>query len=184
MALVAVAVAIVGSTGTVFRMAVPARPAAARPAPAPAPAPGELDSRTGFTAAYPVQQQLQLRPAGSCELAVDLDEPRVNADPAVADLSLHSCEGHPALAFSPGTEVSVTANPDATASECAESIRTSALGGAARVPVQPRTALCVATSGTAALQDGITAKVVLVLVRAVAADGTVVLVVSAWNVPN
>ena len=46
--------------------------------------------------------------------------------------------------------------------------------------MQPRTALCVATSGAPALRDGIT-KIVLVLVRAVAVDGTVVF---AWNVPN
>ena len=172
-ALVAVAVAIVGSTGTVYRMAERVPVVAESPAPA-----------VVFTAAYPMQQQLLLRPAGTCELAVDLDEPRVNADPTVADVALHSCEGHPTLVFSAGTEVSVTADPGATASDCADSIRTGALGGAARVPVQPRTALCVATSGIAAAQDGITAKIVLVVVRAVAADGTVVLAVSAWNAPH
>ncbi|TMM39256.1 MAG: hypothetical protein E6F99_07430 [Actinobacteria bacterium] len=179
------AVAITGSTGTVYRVAQPARVAqTVAPAPVPDTASSDLAPDPQFTAAYPMRQQLQLRPRGACTLAVDLDEPRVNVDTTVADLSLDSCAGHPALTFAAGTAVSVTRNPGATAGECAESIRTGALGGRVRIPVQPRTALCVATSGPAALADGLTPKIALVDVAAVAADGTVVLVVSAWNQPG
>src|SRR2546421_2435944 len=143
-ALIAVAVAITGSTGTVYRVAQPARVAeSVAPAPVPDTASSDLAPDPQFTAAYPMRQQLQLRPRGACTLAVDLDEPRVNVDATVADLSLDSCAGHPAL-----------------------------------------TALCVATSGPAALADGLTPKIALVDVAAVAADGTVVLVVSAWNQPG
>jgi hypothetical protein len=62
--------------------------------------------------------------------------------------------------------------------------RTSALGGHVRVPVQPGVALCVTTSGPVALADGRTPKIALVVVTGAAADGTVVPVVPAWNLPG
>ncbi len=163
-------------------------PDAAAPAgavtPTPNAVPSDINPSAQFTSAYQPQEQLQLRPGGQCTQLVDLDEPRVNVDGTVADLELRRCRDTATLGFTDGTSASAATNPNATPSECAESIRTSGLGAGAQVPVQPSTVLCVATSRSAALDKGITRKIAVLAVKAVAADGTVTFVVSAWNVPG
>ncbi len=162
-------------------------PATTGVTPTPNAIPSDINPSAQFTPAYQLQQELQLRPGGACPtLYVDLDEPRVNVGSDTADFSLYSCSDRQEFSFStsnPAT-ASITTNPNSTPNECAESIRTSALADGAKVPVQKDVIMCVATSRTAALDKGITRKIALVVVKAVAVDGTVTLLVSAWKVPG
>jgi hypothetical protein len=167
----------------------PTGPGATQPpaalTPTPNAVPSDINPSALFTPAYQPQQQLQLRPGGSCTtLYVDLDEPRVNVASTIAEFSLYTCGSDLALSFQQETTVSVAASPNTTPNECAESIRTSALSGNARVPVQPNTFLCVATSRPAALEKGITWKIALIVIKAIGSDQTVTLLVSAWNIPG
>jgi hypothetical protein len=152
--------------------------------PTPNAVPSDINPSAAFTPAYQPQQQLQLRPGSCATLYVDLDEPRVNVDSSIAEFDISSCGNDLALSFLQETTVSVAASPNTTPNECAESIRTSALGGNARVPVQPNTFLCVATSRSAALDKGITWKIALVVIKAIGSDRTVTLLVTAWNIPG
>jgi hypothetical protein len=145
--------------------------------------PSDINPSAQFTPAYQLQQPLQLRPGDRCgTIYVDLDEPRVNVGND-GDLSLTSCNSRQTLDFGNST-ASIAGSAGVTPNECAESIRTSALSSDAHQPVQPGLVLCVATSRAAALDKGITRKIAVVVVKAVASDLTVTLVVSAWNIPG
>ena len=150
--------------------------------PTPNAAPSDINPSAPFTPAYQ-SQELKLRPADSCtQISIDLDEPRVNPSKG-ADFLLHSCNERQTFQFGDST-ASVVDNPNATPAECADSIRTSSLSSNAALPIQATLVVCIATSLPAALEQGIKRKIAVVVVKAIAADETVTLVVSAWTVPG
>jgi hypothetical protein len=151
--------------------------------PNPSVAATNFDPRAQFTIAYELQQLL-VRPESRCDpIAIDLDEPRVNPPIDYADLLMDTCNGRQALKFGQ-SDASLARDPRATPTECEETIRTSSFGPGATLPIRSGYVLCVATSRAAALEQGITGKIAVVDIKNVASDGTVTLIVSAWNIPR
>lgn len=147
-----------------------------------------FDEKTQYTVAYEKQDLTLER---SCESSarrnIDLDEPRVNVGTNLNDLSFRSkCAGEAAATFLlPNEVVGASADaPSTTPNECARRIRTAPLGDDVPVPLQQGVVLCVVTSLPAANDIGISRKMVVVEVRAISEiRGSVVIRVSAWNIP-
>jgi hypothetical protein len=131
------------------------------------------------------KKALRVTPMSGCELRyVDLDEPRVGVAQAIAEFGYGGpCGGGPKPAIDVEDELPISmGNDNAIARDCAEAIRT----GPINEPVVPadQTSLCLLTSASAAEKEGITRKLVLVTIDSIAADGTLNLLVTAWNVPS
>jgi hypothetical protein len=171
--------------------AQPAQPPAAAPdtgAPAPPADPAStepppLNVNTVFTEEY-AKQSLTLTVTSCRDLAVDLDEPRVNAESG-ADLILNgACGGTPAL-FGLADEVdgSTAGTPGMTPGACADKIRTAPIAGTG-IPVRQGTVICLQTSFPYARSHGDAWRIVLVEVTGVGNDGAVTVQTSAWNIPG
>jgi hypothetical protein len=117
-------------------------------------------------------------------LYVDLDEPRVGTTEVNAEFEYtpHCARQKWAFDFEPNVPFSTVSSAQATARDCANSIRSQPITGP--VVPQPGTILCLVTSASAAEKQGIPQKLVLLDIRNVAKDGTVNLAVRAWDVPH
>lgn len=145
----------------------------------PSDEPGPLEPSANFQVHYG-DQKLRLQ-AGCTTREVDLDEPRVTPDVG-ADLSYSGCTpGNLELTFNSELRVSQLPTQKASASECAEAIRSSA-GNNTMAPAQGLT-LCVLTAKSQATDQGIPQKVVLFRIDSMAKDGTLNVSVTAWKVP-
>jgi hypothetical protein len=174
-----------GQPGPVVTTGRPAPSGTGNVTPGPTAVPSDINPSAEFTPAYQLAKQLQLRPGtSSCvSLYVDLDEPRVNVDENISEFYLDACGDSESLNFETDTTVSVAPGPNTTPNECAESIQTSAMASGARIPVQQNVVLCVVTSFSVAARKGITRKIALIVIKALGADRTVTMQVSAWNIP-
>lgn len=149
--------------------------------------PGQLDPKAKFIEAYQ-QQQLTLRPASCNSVYIDLDEPRVGVPSPIADLTFSGarCSSGQAtfVLQNDGSTASLAGSPSATPSDCAQAIRTGPISYQSPVPITEHLVLCVATSVSEAINQGKPQKIAVVQVRSIAQDGTVDIIVSAWNVPR
>jgi hypothetical protein len=151
--------------------------------PGPSPTPGQIDPRADFTVVYQ-QQELQLPNPGSYNsVYVDLDEPRVGVRNNY-DITLTGSGDRMYFQLPDDVMSSSVGVPSVTPKECAEKIRTAPLADDATVPPKAGVVLCIATSLDDAAKQGITRKMVVLQVRAVGADGTVNILVSAWAIPQ
>jgi hypothetical protein len=145
----------------------------------PSEEPGPLEPSANFQIHYG-DQKLRLQ-ANCSDRQVDLDEPRVTPDVG-ADLSYSGCSpGNLELTFNSELRVSQLPTKKASASECAEAIRSSA-GNNSMAPAQGLT-LCVLTAKSQATDQGIPQKIVLFRIDSMAKDGTLNVSVTAWTVP-
>lgn len=136
------------------------------------------DPRGVYSAAYQ-QEKLRLQP--SQQRRIDLDLPTANAGSGASDLLYSGFAPNYKLLFG---EVSLAEikSPNPTANDCAVELRRAPIDAA--VAPSKGKLLCVLTSAERASDQGIPQKVVLMRVDAIAADGTLNLTVSAWNVPK
>jgi len=145
----------------------------------PSDEPGPLEPSANFQLHYG-DQKLRLQ-ANCSDRQVDLDEPRVTPDVG-ADLSYSGCSpGNLQLSFNSDLRVSQLPTKNASPSECAEAIRSSA-GNNLMAPAQNLT-LCILTAKSQATDQGIPQKIVLFRIDSMAKDGTLNVSVTAWTVP-
>jgi hypothetical protein len=171
------------------------------PPPRSVPAPALVDPSGAFPVHYS-RQELRVQPGGGgCypstdSVYLDLDEPRaVSGDDAGPwDLSLIVCDAGPAVAvrtgvtasqlrpLDPTLAVNPTADPveDPTPNDCADLVRRAPVG-TDPVLIRPGLTLCVVTGAQQATSMGLPRRIAVVSVPAVAADGTISLLVSAWD---
>lgn len=171
------------STGTENpRASDPADPASTE-YPADTRDPGDINPRAEFTTAYVEVLKVPAR----CVIGayVDLDEPRVEADPRTAELAFTSC-GSPTQWFEiVGTRVQgAVASSDVTPAECADLIRFSPLPDDSPVSLRRGDTFCVLTSRQAAQETASTQKMVAFTVTAIAKDGTTTLKARAWAITD
>lgn len=140
-----------------------------------------------FTLAYqssPLTVRPPLDGCGSPRF-VDVDEPRAGAAEAFSELSYGVSCGNAAKAqidiLDDDVPISL-ASPTDDARDCAESIR----NGPVNEPLVPSApmSLCLLTSPDTARNEGITRKVVLIVIDDIKQDGTMSLSLTAWNVPR
>jgi hypothetical protein len=157
-------------------------PSAATPSGAP-PSPAASDADPGppgYTVSY-AQEPLRIRIGCSSMMYLDLDEPRANADEESSDLRYDSRCGSeaPTLTLAAGARAgSQVRDSDTDAAGCDEAIRTSPLGPGAGVTVADGAVLCVLTAGT----DAAPARMVLLEVTEVGADGAAGMRATSWTV--
>jgi hypothetical protein len=136
------------------------------------------DPQGDYTVAYQ-QEKLRIQPSNN--RYVDLDEPSANASNATGEFYYSGYVPQTKLSFD-GVGLAEIKIPVPTAGDCVQELR--------RAPIDLEVApakgqlLCVLTSAAQATDQGIRQKVVLVRVDSIAADGTLNLTVTAWNVPR
>jgi hypothetical protein len=153
--------------------------------PDPSASPTEISPTAQFTVKYQ-GQHLRIRSPG-CGLGdhtyVDLDEPRVTGGTdAATEFGYADCEPgriETTLSFAQ------VAGPDATPSDCLETIRTDP----GRSPIAPSTGLtlCFVTSQNDAAAQGISQKLVFVTMDSISRDdntGVLNVTAKAWDVPQ
>jgi hypothetical protein len=131
------------------------------------------------------EHELRIQPSVSCsnERLVDLDEPRVGADDNKAEFSYGVCGGTVAqLDFVNELGLADVSSPTASGRDCLLRIQDAPINE----PLTPSAGLtlCVRTLQNEAAQEGITRKVIRIAIRSVAGDGTMVVRVTAWNLPS
>lgn len=118
---------------------------------------------------------------------VDLDEPRVGGDLSQADITLNLEFDNSVPYFSFGNDVVAARAPDTaelTPQDCRELIRTGPLPDGSEVPAQRGLVLCVATSPEGAAAQGITQKIVVLHVTALADGARATVHLDAWEIPG
>lgn len=130
------------------------------------------------------RQPLRVSPEKGCEYRyVDLDEPRVGVSQTIAEFGYGGqCgDAKPEIDVLDDLQIS-DADDNFIARDCAEAIRR----GPINEPVvpAPQSSLCLLTSASAAEKEGIERKMVLITIDNIAADGTMNLLVTAWNIPR
>jgi hypothetical protein len=143
---------------------------------------GELDPKANFTDAYtPSLQKLSIHPTPGGYRYVDLDKPQVGGQNGTADLTFHDR----VFTFEPGTGLGVATSAEVQPKDCVDLIRTAGLDPATSIPAStPDLTLCISTSFAEAKAQGITWKMVVLHVTAVATDGTIQVDLRAWNIPG
>jgi hypothetical protein len=122
-------------------------------------------------------------PDGCDTRYVDLDEPRVDAQPA-ADISLDGCApGVPKMEFADDV-VAAVGESAMTPNECAEQIQFSALAATEKYALRKGDAYCIQTSLAAANSRGDSQRMVVLTVTGVSADGLVTMQATAYVVPE
>jgi len=113
---------------------------------------------------------------------VDLDEPSGNASGSVYELQYEGFAPGSKLEFSSEVALASINSPSPTANDCAKQLR--------REPIDTTFApskgqlICVLTSRSAADDQGIRQKIVLMKVNSITQDGTLNLTLTAWTVPR
>lgn len=138
-----------------------------------------------YTSAYS-SETLQLQARCHYNLYLDLDDPRVLVnDGSTEDLMYtQGCTDASTFTLSPGVFGSTTDSPTVQPWECADRIRSAPIAPDLEVPARKGVVMCVLTSPSAARQQGIKQRIVVLEVTGEGKDGKIVLKVTAWNVPN
>lgn len=147
--------------------------------------PTDISPSASFSAVY-VKQALRVQPPPGCTdkpRYVDLDEPRVGADPSRAEFGFTTvCQGPAQIDLFSGTSVSSVLSANATAQDCAESIRNSPINEP--LVATRKLNLCITTGSKQAQKQGIPQKIVLVTIASTSGDGTANMLATAWQVPG
>ncbi|MFI5955556.1 hypothetical protein [Cryptosporangium sp. NPDC051539] len=113
---------------------------------------------------------------------VDLDEPRVDADPSRADLYYKArtgCWGTPQLYLINGITASVVNRPNVRPAQCATSIKNAPADNP--ISLDGTKVICVMTSADKSIGEDIPQKMVVLVVSAPTATGQTTIRASAWN---
>ena len=139
-----------------------------------------IDPKADYTIAYR-GERLRIQPTCGSRY-VDLDEPRVGTGSGNSELSYSNCSGRQLDNTSGVAAVAQVTSPDASPGDCAEAIRTAPIN----LPIPPSAGLnlCVVTSNSEAIAEGISQKVVLLTIDSIAEDDTLDVTVSAWEIPH
>jgi hypothetical protein len=131
-------------------------------------------------------QKLTLSPGEGCSgaRAVDLDEPAVGATDKTVDLRYRwSCtRGVPGTLTFSDTRLATVPGTEATPGECATAIRTAPVN--TKVTPRQGLALCTVTNGAGGSGRPDRDRMALIVVDTVGADSSVVLTVTAWDIPT
>jgi hypothetical protein len=144
-----------------------------------------LNAQTQYKVRY-TDEALKISARCNDTVYLDLDEPRVQVDSLISELTYSDGCGSASakLRLRSGIEGSEVQSPAVTPPECAEQIRTSPLPQNGDQPVRRGQVYCIKTSLDAARNSGISWKMIILSVSATAQDGTVTLKASAWDIPN
>lgn len=153
------------------------------PVPDPSGSVPVLNAETEYKPHY-TGQLLRLPAPTGCDddIAVDLDEPRVFGGGAEL-IYLNDCNEPARIKLETGAQGSQVESSAIMPSECAERIRTSPLAGGEH-PAREAQVYCVMTSLGEAGNSAQSWKMAVVKINDIAEDGTVVLKVSAWDIPT
>jgi hypothetical protein len=129
---------------------------------------------------------LKIPASGGCTAYVDIDVdgPRINS--GSADFTRYRCSRPDAFEFN-NVAVSADAATNTTPLECMEKIELSPLREGAELPVSSvhvGDALCIRTDRNVAIELGLPQRVALLEFRGVDDDGTLAVLITAWNVPD
>jgi hypothetical protein len=138
-----------------------------------------------YTSAY-TNQTLQLQASCNYNLYIDLDDPRVLVSQGSKDDLTYTqgCADPSTFSLSSGVLGSTTDSPTIQPWECADRIRSSPIALNLDIPARKGVVLCVLTSQSAAQEQGIKQRMVVLEVTGEGKDGKVVVKATAWNVPN
>jgi hypothetical protein len=161
----------------------PATEPAAPLDPAITPGEPELNERTDYRLAYE-KKTLRLRANCNRGMLVDLDRPEVGVDQQ--ELAFNGvCPGDPAtLTLANGVRGSESPRPSPSPADCNELIITGPIPNDTPIPVRQGVVLCLRTSFTAAQQQGISWKMVVLEIVGVGADSATTVSVTAWDIPD
>jgi hypothetical protein len=143
-----------------------------------------LNAQTQYKFKY-TDETLKIPASCGSNVYIDLDEPRVQAESGLSELTYYdACSTSTAtFSLSDGVEGSEVQSASVTPIECANQIRTSPLAKD-RQPIRRGQVYCIKTSLDAARNSAISWKMVIISVSATAQDHTVTLKASAWDIPN
>lgn len=179
-----------GSPAPNIETTAPAGEVTDEPAPTDAPStvgpqapPTEPEAK--YTGAY-TNQTLQLLARCDYDLYLDLDEPRVLLSQGSTDdlVFTQGCADASTFSLASGTLGSITDSPAIQPWECADRIRSSPIAQNLAVPARKGVVLCVLTSLSAAREQGIKQRMVVIEVTGEGKDGKIVVRATAWDVPN
>jgi hypothetical protein len=142
-----------------------------------------LNQQTPYKEKY-VDERLTLRANCGSDLDIDLDKPEVRVTAGEELRFTARCGGNSSYfnldAKASGSQVDAASLSPA---DCNERIMKGSIGPDINVPARKGVVLCVKTSLSDARESGDTWKMARVHVTDVNDDGTVVLTVSAWDIP-
>ncbi len=138
-----------------------------------------------YASAY-TGQTLQLQADCGGTLYVDLDVPRVVvSESSYDDLTYtQGCGGPSTFGLENRVSGSVVESASVQPWECADLINRSPIAPELEVPARKGVVMCVATSLSAAREQGNKQKMAVVEVTGEGKDGRIVIRVGAWDVPN
>ncbi|GIF12082.1 hypothetical protein [Actinoplanes teichomyceticus] len=148
--------------------------------------PPPLGPETQFDQFY-IETALEI--PGPCNGAVyiDLDKPRVQVDPAIAELSYHNpctAGNTPYLTLQPGVEGTSYDSEAVKPSDCVTRIAVRPLAKEGRLPAVQGDVYCLLTSDSDAQRIGIPRKMVVVSVTGLGKADALALQATAWNIPR
>jgi hypothetical protein len=128
---------------------------------------------------------LRIQPNVGCssQRTVDVDEPRVGADPDESEFIYGNCATDvPQLDFSSDLAIAEVVSPTATALDCLGQLQDAPINE----PFTPRAGqtLCLVTSRADADEQAITRKVVRIAIGSIDGNGTLAVRVTAWDLPK
>lgn len=145
-----------------------------------------LNAQTPYKISY-TDQEMTIPAGCNTAIYVDLDEPRVQVEYPVSELTYSTGCGAGSvgkLQFRDGVDASSVQSAAVTPVDCAEDIRKSPLSNTADQPVRQRQVYCVKTSSNVAAAAGVPWKMVVLSVTSVSQNGAVSLKASAWDIPR
>jgi hypothetical protein len=129
----------------------------------------------------PVYQQKALRLQPSNQRYIDVDKPSADADGTRGEFQYSDTYTPPKMLFNQLTVAKLT-NTDGSPGDCAEQLDSAPIDG--QFTPAKGDLICVLTDANKAVDEGITRKLALLRVDAIAPDGTMNLTVNAWSVPS
>jgi len=137
------------------------------------------------------KQQLKIQARCNYPTYADLDKPEVRVSEAVADLGVfRTCSTGGVAVFqidTPAASVSDGSLATLSATDCVDRIRTGPIADGAEVPIKQGNLLCLVTSASRAVTEGISRKVVALEVVGVVDEqgtSTATVNVTTWNIPR
>jgi hypothetical protein len=176
------------------RTATPVKPADDQPTATPttgAPIPAgtgepKLTATTDFKVNY-ADRVVTIPASCSNNIYVDLDEPRVQVPSDIGEVLFHRECGATAieqLRMQPGVLGALMTSSAVTPGECVDQIRDNPLPLNDNAPATVGQVFCVQSNYSEASTSGLTWKMVVLTVTAIARDGKVGLKLSAWDIPG
>ncbi|KUL22021.1 hypothetical protein ADL15_49480 [Actinoplanes awajinensis subsp. mycoplanecinus] len=145
-----------------------------------------LSATTLFTQKY-LEKNLVVPSDCNSSVYIDLDDPKVQVDPAVSELSYYNfCNAGntPYLSLQAGVEGTAYDSEAFDPGDCVSQIVLKPLAKEGRLPVRQGQVYCLTTSSSAAQKAGVPRRLVSLTVTGVAKDGALAIKATAWDAPN